>query len=226
MEVSLYLVDFQISKNPASVASLSGSPWPMRARRLRKILLLACATDDIMHMFLTKALLMPLMNTTLGTSKSMQSFGIDPSQPLRGYAFQHVACEDSIARCILNVDVDVFTRHGDCNIHIYQEGVTDIFFHGERVRLVASPPAPELAETEEETSNQDGDGPFPTAGGSSDILRFCFRCRAVSWKSSQTLRNWQDSSQRTECIECLHKIARFLSKCIFIQPMIFEAVHH
>jgi hypothetical protein len=92
--------------------------------------------------------------------------------PIGRLPLQHFCRENSIACCVLHVDVEIRAGHLHYDVHVYLHVVPDPFLDREGVILVATPPARELGCYEEEGYYEHSYGPFSSACCSGHILGF------------------------------------------------------
>ncbi len=167
MKIPLHLVPFQTPINPTS------SRLTLHPRRPAKFPPPLPQRQHIMHMH---SLLIPVQRPHLPSMQPMDALRIDPLLPVRRIPLQHVACEDAIARRILNVDVQVAASHGYHDIEIDLQLVRDALFHAEIVRLVALPPAVQFGEKEEQADGEQEGGDLAAAPGGERVRWFGFGC--------------------------------------------------
>jgi hypothetical protein len=114
----------------------------------------------------------------------MYTPSIHPLSPICWILLQHLASKNPVPSSILNIDVKIGTLHRDHNVQVDLEVMAHALFDREGVGFVATPPACELGEDEEEGYAEHGDSPFPTARCLRYILGLCFGCEGVSSCSS------------------------------------------
>ena len=74
----------------------------------------------------------------------MYAFTIHPLRPVGWVARQHRRRQDAVPSSILHVDVQVLASHTDYYVEIDLHGARYALLDGERVGLLAAPPAGEL----------------------------------------------------------------------------------
>ena len=136
VEVALHLVSFQTPEYPAILS------WAGSSRGFAKLPLLhpepAGLPQDVRGVRVALQLLL------MSDSRPVQvvdSSSAHPVAPGRGFLAQQIARQDPVARCILNVDVQVGTGHGDHNVEVDLEVVRHAFFNGEKLGFIAAVPA-------------------------------------------------------------------------------------
>lgn len=174
VEIALNLIQIQTTIDTTTIRL--GAPKP---RGLRPTSLLAPHSNNIMNMFLAKPLLMPpraCNNTSLAIpSQSMHTFRINPMAPIRRVFLEARGGEDAVAGGVLDVDVEVLALHLDDDVEVDLHAVADALLDGERVRLLAVPPAPQLRPQQDARDDRHDDGPLAAARRARYILRFRLR---------------------------------------------------
>lgn len=174
MKVALDLIQLQTSKNPTAIRRRTP-----KSRRPRPLGPPPPQRHNIMHMLLSKPLVMPLQILLPRDhlpvripSQLMNPLVVDPVLPNRRVAVQLGSGQDPVARRVLHVDVDVLALHFDDDVEVDVEGVGYALFDGEGVRFRAAPPARGFGPEEDEGDEGDEDGPFAAGGGAGYVLGF------------------------------------------------------
>lgn len=181
MEVSLHLIQQQTPKDPTAVPI---PRLPPNLRRPRPFRGPPRTRNNIMHMLLPKPLIIIMILPPLPThhpairisSQLMLLLRVHPLQPVRQLRLEHRPSQDSVARRVLHVDVDVRTAHRDHHVQIDLEVVSHALLDEECVVFVSAPPARKLAQREQRGDHEHRDRPFSSAGGLLDVLWFGFCC--------------------------------------------------
>lgn len=192
VEIALHLVQIQAPKDSARIgrrAAQLGRLGPARA--------LPTQPHNIMHVLLTKALFVAMQrhpalasdNAALCVAVELvDALVVDPVRPDGGLALEPVRSQDSVARGILHVDVEVGALHAHHHVHVDLQVVAHTLLDRERVVLGAAPPARELRPYEDSGYEDHRNGPFAAARGSGYVLGFGLGCARTRGSTLAWLR--------------------------------------
>lgn len=107
----------------------------------------------------------------------MHALCVLPLAPQGGVFLEGLPGKDAIARCVLDVDVNVLAPHGNDHVDVDLQVMADAFFHAVAMRRCADPPALELGCREKEGDDNDPGCPDAARGSLCLIRGFCFGCR-------------------------------------------------
>jgi hypothetical protein len=153
VEITLHLVQIQTSVDAAAVGIAPES------RCLRPFGPLLSKRNDIVNVLLAETLIFILwIVVSLASdysaltipSKLVNTLVVGPLSPKSLIGTEALGCHDSIARSILNVDMDIVAVHLDHNIQVDLHFPRDTGLDFEVVGLGAAPPAGKLTPDEDE----------------------------------------------------------------------------
>ena len=164
VEVALHLVAVQAAEDAARVA------FAAQARRLGELLLLLGRAElvvDIPHIFPAGEAVVALAQDVLALA---------PLAEVGGVFAEQVACEGSVAGCVLHVHVEVGARHCDNNVDVDLHVVGDALLNGEGLRGLAGPPARDFGPGEVDACAEEEDGPRGRVATAGQVCLFGFGC--------------------------------------------------
>lgn len=180
VKVALDLVEVEGAVDATAVGGA------LEARRLAPLGALLAEGDNVVNVLLAKALVVaageggPALASVDAAvavvAELVDALCVDPLGPEGAVAVQLGGGEDAVARGILDVDVEVGALHADDNVEVDLQVVGDALFDGKVVRLLAAPPAADLAGEEDKGDEEHGDGPLAAARGAGDEFGFRFGC--------------------------------------------------
>lgn len=97
---------------------------------------------------------------------------VHPLVPASALPSQLVGRENTIARGVLDVDVQISALHTDDDVEVDLHLVRDSLLDGEVVCFVAAPPAGDFGPEEDDGDDGHCDRPLAAAGGAGDIFGF------------------------------------------------------
>lgn len=99
---------------------------------------------------------------------------IHPLQPVGRVTREHVTSQDAITAGVLDVDVQVAAEHGDHDIEVDLQVMRNPFFHAEQVGFMATVPATEFGEGEQEREEEEDQRCVATSRGAAGVGGFGF----------------------------------------------------
>jgi len=173
MKIPLHLIPLQTPKNPTAIR-LDPPPHPRRLLKLPPPL-----PHLPQHMSHMRILLLQILppSLILAIPAPMHFLGIHPHRPGRGVFAQHVPGEDTVARGVLHVDVQVGASHVHDGVEVDLQRVRDALFDTELLRFAAGVPAAELRDGEEGGEEDEEEGGVAAGGGAAGVggFGFCWR---------------------------------------------------
>ena len=140
VEVPLHLVSLQASINPTTRRWHAPSP---PGRFLESSLFLPMS-QYMPHMSVLLLLLREVLPLSVQRIDSLV-----PLLPIRSVLCQHIASEYTIARCILDVDVQVRTKHWDHDVEVNLQFMRDAFLDAKEMGFMAGVPTAKLGKGED-----------------------------------------------------------------------------
>lgn len=114
VEVSLHLVSFQTSVNPTSFQSIP----PKSAWSSLELPLLFLPPNLSNNVLGVSVLFLFPLPSQISTLKGVHPLVVYPLIPIRTIPCQRVPSKYSIARCVLDVDVQIATSHGYYDVDV------------------------------------------------------------------------------------------------------------
>lgn len=169
VEITLDLVALQAAVNPTRIDLVAASQSRSLGELLTRVFPhfaenvvnvgVSLPRRDSVGVFLAEGLI--FMGAAMGLAVAL----LHPELPAGAFALEQLSGEDTVARSVLDVDIEGVTGHVNDDIEVKLQVVADALLDAEVVVLGSSEPGAEFRERKNGADEEDENGPLPSTAG-------------------------------------------------------------